>query len=69
MSRSLLPAVGPILEQLDERARDLARVRRGLGEEVEELALLWGQAQRHGRVLAGQLTRNTDEQATPAAKQ
>ncbi len=42
--------LGPRLEQLDERTRDLARVRGGLGEQIEELALLGGETEGHVEV-------------------
>jgi len=38
-------------------------------EEIEEAAPLGGEPQRHRAFLAGQLTRNHAEQATPAPKQ
>ncbi len=74
MSRQLLAALRPALEQLDERSRDLAGVRGRLREEVEEAALLRGQPEGHRAVLPeaftrssnDQLTRNQIEQARPA---
>ena len=49
MSASRVAALGPAVEQLDEQPRDLARVRGRLREQVEELALLRGQARRATR--------------------
>ena len=49
-------ALRPVLQQLDEQARDVARVRRRLREEVEELALLRRQAEPgHGRLFTTSL--------------
>ena len=44
-------ALGPVVQQVDEQAGDLARVGRRLGEQVEELALLRGEVEPgHARV-------------------
>ncbi len=63
--------VRPILEQLDEQPRDVARVGGGLGEQVEEAALLRGQAERHRRGSSSYVDRTTKqtEQERPATKQ
>ena len=66
------PADRPTVDQLDEESRDLPGIERPLVEEVEELALLGRQAQRHRALLPDVHTYDTAKYTvapTPARRQ